>query len=370
MPVYAEKEQIDGQKRWYIRTYVTDENGNKKQITRHNKNWIGREGKKEAEWEENRLRNIIINPFDDILLSELCDKYIDYIKAHVKLSTLKKNIDNISLYIKPFFKKRKIKNLVAKDILEWHDYLSDQNLSLRFKQDIHINLSSILRHGCRFYNVEKNVASLAGNFKTISSEKKEMNYMTYNEFQNFIGQEKNEIYKAFFTILFYSGLRRGELWCLTWDDINWNDKTIKISKSYNPKNEAITPPKTKKSNRTINILQKVEEALNIMTKYKENDFVFGTDKIKATTLQRKCNNNCKNANITKNIRIHDFRHSFASLCINENIPIQIISNYLGHESISTTLNIYGHLYPDSQIELVSKLNTLFLKQDQKQDQQK
>lgn len=56
------------------------------------------------------------------------------------------------------------------------------------------------------------------------------------------------------------------------------------------------------------------------------------------------------------MRIHDFRHSFASLCINNDVPIAIISEYLGHENISTTLDIYSHLYPDSQNKLVEKLN--------------
>ena len=56
------------------------------------------------------------------------------------------------------------------------------------------------------------------------------------------------------------------------------------------------------------------------------------------------------------MRTHDFRHSFASLCINNDVPIEIISGYLGHENISTTLDIYSHLYPDSQNKLVEKLN--------------
>ena len=64
MPVYEEKEKVNGQKRYYIRLYVNDEYGKVKQIERHNKNWVGREGKKEAEWEENKLKNIYFKNSD------------------------------------------------------------------------------------------------------------------------------------------------------------------------------------------------------------------------------------------------------------------------------------------------------------------
>lgn len=60
--------------------------------------------------------------------------------------------------------------------------------------------------------------------------------------------------------------------------------------------------------------------------------------------------------MTKNIRVHNFRHSFASLCINNGVPIEILSEYLGHENISTTLETYAHLYPNSQNKLIQILN--------------
>ena len=67
-------------------------------------------------------------------------------------------------------------------------------------------------------------------------------------------------------------------------------------------------------------------------------------------------------------RIHDFRHSFATMCIDKGIPINIISEYLGHENVSTTMNIYGHLYSNSQDKLITMLSENQRKQDQKQDQ--
>ena len=372
MPVYEEKEKVNGQKRYYIRTYVTNEDGKKKQITRHNKNWIGRDGYWLAYQEESSLKKKKINEFENMTLNELANEYFEHIKKSLKPSTIRKNTDNYNLHIRPIIGTKKIYNLSTKDILEFHDYLNKKentiksennkrnsnkyNLSTTFKQSIHVTLSSILSFGTKYYGLKTNVASIVGNFrKAKGSDKQELNFLTEKEFEKFIYYESNNIYKDFFTLLFYTGMRRGELLALTSNDINFKENEIYINKSINPKNGMIaTDPKTNKSNRKIKM---VKIARKILFKYKDIDgIIFGLKKITPTTLQRKCDNNCKCANIDKNIRIHDFRHSFASMCIFKGIPIEIISEYLGHESISTTLNTYAHLYPNSQDKLVEILD--------------
>lgn len=355
MPVYEEKTRVNGQKRYFIRTYVKDVNGNRKQITKHNKDWIGREGKKEAEWEEKRLQCSIVS-YQKITLNELATEYLSFIENTVKLSTRKKISDNLRLHILPSLGDKDIAKLNTQDILTWHKQIQQNKFSNSYLKDIHGTLVTFLNYGCKFYNLEKNVASIVGNFKFTDSNKKKISYLTIDEFNHFIKQEKNVIYKCFFTILFFTGLRKGELWALKWENVDFQNKTLSTPCAYNPRNGAITTPKTAKSNRIIFISDVVLETLKEMEKYKTDEFVFGMRKITATTLDRKCKNNCRMANLNKNIRIHDFRHSFASLCINNNLPIHTISNYLGHENISTTLDIYSHLYLSSQYKLVEVLN--------------
>lgn len=368
MPIYEEKQKVNGQKRYYIRTYVTDEFGKKTQITKHNKEWIGRDGYWLAYQEENQLKNKKHNKYENITLGELKENYTIHCNDRLKKSSIKKINDNYRLYIEPYFSENKVvSELINQDILKWHKWLLTKNFSLKFNRDIHITLVSMINYACKFYNLDKNVASIVGNFEIPKgTKKKEMNFLTINEFDDFISYENNVIYKNFFIILFNTGMRLGELWCLNWEDVDFEKKTISINKSYNPANGSETVPKTNKSNRNIKLSNKVIDSLNEMLNYKTDKYIFGTKKITGTTLRRKCKNNCKLAQINKNIRIHDFRHSFATMCINKDIPIRIISNYLGHENISTTLDIYGHLYPDSQNILIDILN----KQDQKQDQAK
>lgn len=371
MPIYEEKEKVNGQKRYYIRTYVTDEFGKKKQITKHNKEWIGRDGYWLAYQEESKLKNKKYTEHENMTLKELYDNYINYCANIQKLkrSTIIKKQDDYRLYVEPYFTNNKIlSDITNKDILNWHEWLiKTKKLSLRFNRDIHTFLVTMLNHACKFHDLEKNVASICGNFiQPKGTKKDEMNFLTSKEFEKYIEKENNEIYKCFFTILFYTGMRLGELWCLKWEDVNFETQEININKSYNPRNKEETVPKTNKSNRTIKFLNIVGEKFNEMLKYKIDDYIFGTSKITGTTLRRKNKNNYKCIEKDKRFRIHDFRHSFASMCIDKDVPIGIISEYLGHENISTTLDIYGHLYPNSQDKLIYLLD----KQDQKQDQAK
>ena len=360
--------KIDGKKIYYIRAYITDENGEIKQITRHNKDWVGLAGQREAQQEENKLKNKKF--FREYKFQELAEKYLNNIEKDKKRSTFIKYRDNIKFHIEPFFKNKNISEINTNNILEFKEWLNERLcintnklLSFRFKKDVFSTLSSMLDYGIIFCSLEKNVAKIVGNFKEAKgTQKKEMQFLTEDEFKKFIEQEKSILYKNFFTILFYTGMRRGELLALTYEDIEGN--YININKSLNPKNgDMATVPKTNKSNRKILMLPTVEKILK--KEHNSKGVIFGLDNIKTTTLCRKCKNNCKNANIDKYIRIHDFRHSFASFCINKNVPIHLLSSYLGHENISTTLDIYSHLYPDSQEKMIQILQ----KQDQKQDQE-
>ena len=178
--------------------------------------------------------------------------------------------------------------------------------------------------------------------------------MTEKQFEEFLSFESNESYKRVFTILFYTGMRRGELLALTWDDIDFKNNIIHINKTLNPKlkDDNDNSPKTDKSNRDILMLNKVKNAFTFLANQK---YTTPSSFVTVTTLKRHCDCNCFRMSIN-NFRIHDFRHSFASMCINKNIPISIISDYLGHENITTTLNIYAHLYPNSQSKLIEILD--------------
>ncbi|WP_181897962.1 site-specific integrase, partial [Staphylococcus felis] len=145
-----------------------------------------------------------------------------------------------------------------------------------------------------------------------------------------------------------------------------HDHTISINKNWN--GEKITTTKNKNSVRVISVpnivIEHVKELIEYQrNKYKEytDDFLF-TYKNKRTHLQTNTPNNIMKKYLSElelpEIRVHDLRHSNASLLINSGLPLYSISKHLGHNNIQTTANVYGHLYPSSEKEIANTLNKL------------
>ena len=342
MPVYEEKITKDGKKKYYIKVSVLDENGKIKRITRRNRNWVGKTGQYLAIQEETRLRLKPTKKENTILINELVTKKMEQDKTYLKQSSITRYNEFFKKYIEPFFENKISQNITTNDIANWHNWLEKQNIHIESMKKIHNLLTSSINYGIKYYGLDKNVCELVGNFKNKRGYvKPEIQFLTYEEFNLFIKNETNSVYKDFFNLLFFTGMRRGELLALTWDDIDFEKKTIRINKSINPKNGTeATVPKTNKANRTIPITDFIYDILISMDK--DDEKIFGLEKIKPSTLNRKCNKNCNLAGIKKHIRVHDLRHSFVALCIECGVQIERISEYVGHENISTT-EIYSHV---------------------------
>ena len=196
-----------------------------------------------------------------------------------------------------------------------------------------------------------------------------MNFFTLEEYNEFDSVIDNFSFHLFFEILFYLGLRQGECQALTWKDIDLENGKIKITKTLTTKIKGqkwtISSPKTKNSIRTLPLTKKLIEDLKKQKieamkfkDYSENWFVFGNSfPFPETTIQVKKNKYCKLANV-KQIRVHDFRHSCASLLINKGATISLVSKYLGHSNISITLNTYTHMYKSELEDMTDILNKL------------
>ena len=167
------------------------------------------------------------------------------------------------------------------------------------------------------------------------------------------------------------GFRKGELQALTFRDIDPIKKEVSINKTLTTKLKDteyyISTPKTKNSNRILpipdDIFERIIENQNKYkkyTNYSDDWFVFGgITPFKDTNISNKNIAYSKAANL-KTIRIHDFRHSCASLLINQNMPITLVSRYLGHSKVSVTLDTYSHMYKSDLYTLTDYINKLKL----------
>jgi len=190
----------------------------------------------------------------------------------------------------------------------------------------------------------------------------EMHFWTTEEFKRFLKKISDKPQaKVGFLTLYYTGLRTGELLALEYRDIDFEGCKLSVNKSYQriKGKDIITPLKTPKSVRTITIPDFLRDELKNYTdrlyKPHKHDRIFPYTnhffeyQILFGTKDR----------VVKHIRIHDIRHSHASLLIELGFSPLVIADRLGHEKVETTLNTYSHLFPHKRDEVAEKLQKCF-----------
>lgn len=243
------------------------------------------------------------------------------------------------------------------------------------KNDIFKFLKAILNYGSKQLNFDfHNVYKKMTKFTDPNEAEREMDYYTLDEFKHFISFENELKYICMFETLYYMGCRKGELRGLTWDKIDFNNKklniNIQVPSKYGSKDYKFTTLKTKSSKRTLPIpdilfedLKKLFEEVKQYKNFNIKWFVFGSKEyghdfpIASKDIDERNNYISSLAGI-KRIRPHDFRHSCASLLINNGANVTAVAKYLGHTKIEETLNTYSHLYDNALDNVINIINTL------------
>lgn len=249
-------------------------------------------------------------------------------------------------------------------------FIKGKGFKNSYNAQLHATVVGILNYAVKFDYINTNVASKIGGFSKKQNEIKNVNFWTLDEYNQFISVVDDTLYKLLFNTLFFTGLRIGECLALTWNDFkcNYLDINKTISKEKDKDGNYITnPPKTPKSIRKIRIDNELISLFNDLHQkqmklndYNETWYIFGGLKpLTHTTITRKKNNYCEKANVKK-IRLHDFRHSHATLLISRGVPITVISQRLGHSDTNMTLNTYSHLVLTDIDKAVDMINNLKL----------
>ena len=306
----------------------------------------------------------------NMTFKELYTKYYEVQKDIVRYSTLKTYRDRIK-YI-GMFDKVKLKDMDAIHYQKWRAEMMKVDISNSYKNEIQKFLKIVINWAVKTYgfNMNKFYGRMEP-FTSASDIKKEMDFYTLDEFNQFISSAPNLQIKSMYETLYYCGLRRGEARGLQWKDVNWIDKRLSVTKqavthgSENSTYYELTKPKTQKSNRILPIaeilfrdLKQLYEEQKQFAEFNDEWFIFGNF-IPITFYQMRHKNIeiARDANI-KRIRLHDFRHSCASLLINNNANIAVVSQFLGHASIEETLDTYTHMFKDKLSDAVNTINKL------------
>ena len=336
---------------WEVRTYYKDLTGARKQKTKR-----GFAKKSEAlEWE----RNFKLKEDQSISMSfkSFVDIYLTDLEPRIKRNTFLTKKHIIETKILPYFGKRKLDDIRTSDVIQWQNEImklkkdNGELFSPTYLKTIHNQLSAILNHAVNMYGLKDNVARKAGTMG--KEENKEMEFWTQEEFQAFLEcvADKPISYYAF-EILYWTGIREGELLALTPGDFNFEKKTLRINKSYQrlEGKDVITDPKTPKSNRTIVmpdfLTVEMEDFISSLYGIRDDDRIFTISK---SYLHHEMDRGAKLAGV-KRIRIHGLRHSHISLLINLGFSALAIGERVGHEAVDITYHYAQKAIEEAQKE--------------------
>ncbi|VTT13741.1 tyrosine-type recombinase/integrase [Streptococcus dysgalactiae] len=300
---------------------------------------------------------------------------------HRKQSYINTQDNNYNRHIKDYFLKViDVSRLDYDDIYMFREYLrnttaqnSKEPLNPNTINKIMVLLKKILDIGIKKGYYTNNPVKM---LKKLPIAKAQLNYWSIEEFKEFLNlfEPEEYNYQLLFTCLFFTGMRLGEALALTWNDIEFTTQTIHITKSiYISKGISyISTTKTKAGMRRITIHKKLNDELKewkktqykLLINFNTGDinelYIFQNSPMVITknATEKFYKKILKRDPHLKRIRIHDFRHSHASLLINQGEDYLVAKERLGHASITTTIDTYSHLYPSKQKSLADKLNSL------------
>lgn len=341
---------------WFTSFRFTDWKGERKQKVKR-----GFSTKREAlEWERQFLQQ---KTADLTMTYEAFVKiYVDDMQNRIKLHTWQTKSSIIENKLLPYFKDKKMAEITPKDVIQWQNEMiafrdaKGKAFSPTYLKTLHNQLSAIFNHAVRYYELKSNPAAKAGNMGREKS--KEMLFWTKEEYLKFADSMMDKPISFYaFEMLYWCGIRLGELLALTPADFDFSKGTVSINKSYQRigREDIITDPKTPKSNRIIKmpdfLCEEMQEYLDSLYGHEPADRIFLITK---SYLHREMDRGSKEQGV-KRIRIHDLRHSHVSLLIEMGFSAVAIADRVGHESIDITYR-YAHLFPSRQSEIADRLD--------------
>lgn len=261
----------------------------------------------------------------------------------------------------------KLSDISAPGVKQWQNSLFEENLSNNYIRSIFQVFKQVLDLAVQLGMLTQNVAKIVGNVK---KEKPKNDHWTREEFEKFIStfDRKNNIYDLLYFTTFWffymTGVRTGELQALTWHDIDWNNQSVIVNKSMYYKNKddwEITEPKTSNSIRLLYLdddtMQILKDWKSVQEQIGDIGLIFSVNNLPVikSTLKRVISRHSQLAGV-KEIRVHDLRHSDASLMLELGMNVLEIQQRLGHADIQTTLGTYSHLRPTAMKDVANRLS--------------
>ena len=351
MAVYKDKKRGT----WFVSIYFRDTTGK-----RLHKIKRGFKTRKDAlTWEKGFLDGKEDIP--EMSFEEVTELYFEDMKKRLRKTTVQTKEYVIRGKILPFFKGKNIYEITPADVRDWQNNLLQRGYAETYLRTIQEQLTAIFNFAIRYYDLPKNPILAAG---SIGKDKaREMEIWTVEEFYKFIAVFKDEPMKRIgFLILFWTGLRLGEMLALTIADIDFVANTVRVTKTLNRIHgyELITEPKTPKSRRIVSmpdvLVREVRQYIAGMINPTNDSRLVTVSKL---VMEREIHRGARLAGV-KDIHVHCLRHSHTALIGSLGATPVEAAERLGHENVQTTLNVYSHVLPGWQTEFMKELDKAYM----------
>lgn len=355
MPAYKDAERNT----WYVKFQYKNWKDERKWVTKR-----GFKTRRDAlQWE----REFQLQQQGSIEMSfaDFVNVYREDRVPRLKESTALMKDNIIDTKLVPYFGGKAIQEITTRDVMMWQNEMlcfrdpkSGKPYSKSYLKTIHNQLSAIFNHAVRHYKLKENPAMLVGNMG--SDKNIQMQYWTKDEYLRFADVMMDEpVAYCCFQILYWCGIREGEMMALTLEDLDFESGKLSINKTFQhlKGKDMVTEPKTPKSNRVIQmpefLVEELRDYVKMQYDLKPTDRLFPVCK---SYLYRMMKKGSELAGIKK-IRVHDLRHSHVSLLIHMGYSAVAIAERVGHESVDITYR-YAHMFPSVQVDMANKLNCL------------
>lgn len=374
---------------WYVVLELDRERGKRKQKWISVRKELGLNKKATRSQAEELLikklrelqQGIYFDP-EDMTVAEFLDRWMEtYGETNLKKNTYNGYESFIRLHIKPEIgsillsklKPAHLQNFYSKKLKKGRADGKQGGLSARSVRYIHMILREALSHAVKWEVIPRNVAEAVTPPK---EEKSRARTWTKEEAQAFLRAVSGHRLYPLYLLAISTGMRRGEILGLRWQDIDWNKGVISISQAAVATKEGLVigDTKTDASQRTVAIPPSVLEALKLhRQRQREEAMVLGKPEItkgliftsqkgtpiNPSNLIRHFKNIISKTNLPQ-LTFHDIRHTHATIMLQNGVHPKIVSERLGHSRISTTMDIYSHVMPDMQADAALKFEECFL----------
>jgi len=338
--------------RWYTSFYYKDNFG----VT-HRKKKEGFRTRREAKaYEESFIEQHSGNC--DMTFEALYELYIKSSETRLKESTIIKKKLIFRDKILPTFGQLRVSSITPLMIHDWQNTMMQSDYSKTYLRTINNDLAAVFKYAEQYYGLEHNPCR--NEPRMGKRDAKTMQFWTLEQYKKAIAAVSDRELHAIYQTLFWTGMRRGECLALTVGDIDFTKKTISITKTRDRRNgkDIITTPKTEKSIRTVTMPEQLctelQEYIKLLYEPDAKDLLFHRSPGNVSTSLGKA---AERAGVPR-IRVHDLRHSHASMLVEMGFTPLLIAERLGHDSVDTTLRIYSHLYPNKQADVAAQLSSL------------